>query len=108
MLNGRQVLGLMIGLVITLAAAGCGRASPNTTSNSKAKVQQVLIGMTVQQVDQILGKPLRIDTTPTLPSIQIRSYGGYKDQYGTHVIDITFDNGAVITVTDMIPRTGIW
>jgi hypothetical protein len=59
--------------------------------------------MTVQQADQILGKPLDvIDMPPTVvPNAQIRQYKGD----GNHSIFIHFKKGVAEDIEESIPRT---
>ena len=100
----QQPFVLAVGLAAALALGGCARTSPN----SKAKVQQVTVGMSVQQVDQILGTPVSVLNTPTLPTAQIREYEGYRDQGGDHDLFVHFDKGTVTRVVDMIPKKSHW
>jgi hypothetical protein len=99
-------LALFVSIGTLLAVGGCGR-SPQT-SNNKTKVQQVSKGMTVQQVEQILGKPISVLNMPAPPPLESRQYQGYTDQEGDHRIDVDFDSGVVIRVIDMVPKKSRW
>ena len=92
---GGRGFDLLVSLLLTAAAAGCdrGRSGP-------PKVQLVKVGMTVQQVEQVLGKPVRVRNIPTLPGVQLREYRGD----GEKRLFITFETGVVTDIDESAPR----
>ncbi len=104
MLGGFHDFAVVVTVGALLAVCRCGDARSHGALNSKAKVQQVKVGMTVKQVDEILGKPV---PNPSLPT-EIREYQGYADQWGNHDVTVMFKDGVVVRVIDIVPKKSRW
>ena len=87
---------LLAALSFALAAAGCDRGQ-----SGPPRVQLVKTGMTVQQVEQVLGKPVSVhNMPPALPGMQLREYRGDGDKR----IFIGFKNGVATDISESAPR----
>src|SRR5690348_3127142 len=85
-------------LAISLLAAGviggCGRSQP--------KIQQVNVGMTVAQVETVLGKPM-YTTPPAVGSSTSQSVCKVYRGDGNHSIIVCYDNGKATFVKENVP-----
>lgn len=88
-------------IIAALAAVvvGCG----TTKSAKPPKMQQVRLGMTIEQVEQVLGRPIDASTVAGAPAFQSRVYHGDGD----HLITIIFKNGTAISVDERVPKRGL-
>jgi len=88
-------LSLVAGLLAIFVAGGSGQRQP--------KMEQVRVGMTMAEVEKVLGKPVWTWKDPDRPNSEIRHYGGDGD----HTISVTFDNEIVVEIREYVPRHGI-
>src|SRR6185503_10591448 len=91
----RRLFILLLTMAFAFLVSGCRRGN-----SGPPRMARVRVGMTVQQVEQTLGKPLSINTPPTIPGTQIRAYPGDGD----HSIYVIFKDGISIDVTEMVPK----
>jgi hypothetical protein len=93
--RGLPLLALAVCLLITGAVWQCSRRL-----SRQPRIQRLRPGTTLQEVENVLGKPLTVITLPTLSGVQVRMYSGD----GNHTIDIRFENGAAVDIHERVPR----
>ena len=86
-------------LLFVLSVFGCGRGTPS----GPPRFDLVKVGMTVQQVEAVLGKPRYANALAGHPDIELRWYQGD----GNNTIFVTFKNGIVEQMHDEKPRSRI-
>jgi len=76
----RLVLYVLLATSFLLAVVGC---------TGRRKIERIHVGMTVHQVEEVLGEPGEVLVYPEWPTREFRSYRGD----GKYVIHVEFEEG---------------
>ena len=88
---------ICVAIVVSIVVLSNGMSG----SQKRPRISLVSKGMTVEQVERVLGKPIEvIDMPPVVPDTQIRHYKGDDD----HSNFIHFKKGVAEDIHDSIPR----
>jgi hypothetical protein len=88
--RGLAVVLLAISFLLLALIIGCG---------GESKIKQVQVGMTFQEVEEILGEPIHVGPGAR-ETLEHRYYKGD----GNNEISVTFENGVVKSVREIKPR----
>ena len=88
-------------VVFSLAAflfVGCNRSRPHV------QVELIRNGMSVKEVDAILGKPIRVFDAVLVSPKERPTHFRYYQGDGDHEIHVTFEKDAATDVREWVPR----
>ncbi len=98
----RHVVFLAISLLAAVAIGAYLRLQPRLRPNAQPKIQQLRVGMTVEEVEQVLGKAVWIRPLPASATAK-RELREYKGD-GAAKIFIRFDGGVAESIEESKPR----